>query len=163
MSGLTNAMREVLNGRYYATLGSINGDGSIHMTPVWFLFQDDHLYVQSSSTSRKVKNIESRPEVTLMVDVRKLGSEKWVYAAGSARILHGEDARGINANILRRYLTESGLEDPRVGPVLAAGDDVTIAMAPKTWRSWDMKSLDEQFFGGILGQSPDKWFLPLDE
>jgi hypothetical protein len=33
-------MREFLNGRHYATLATLNEDGSIHLTPVWYLFED---------------------------------------------------------------------------------------------------------------------------
>ncbi len=75
MPNLNDAMREVLNGRYYATLATLNPDRTIHMTPVWFLFENDRLYVPSSSMSRKVKNIKDQPEVSLTVDVRKMGSE----------------------------------------------------------------------------------------
>ena len=162
MSKMSDVMRDLLGGRYYATLASLNEDGSIHMTPVWFLFENDRLYVQSSSMSRKVKNVTARPNVSLMVDVRRLGSEKWVYASGRAEVVLGDESKQINARLLQRYLTKSGLEDSRVGPIFAAGDDSTIVITPQTWRSWDLKSLDEQFFGGILGQSPKKWFLPLD-
>jgi len=37
-----------------------------------------------------------------------------------------------------------------------------ISAQARQRRSWDLKSLDAQFFGGILAQSPQKWFLPLD-
>ena len=162
MSKLSDAMRGVLEGRYYATLSTLNDEGSIHMTPVWYLFEDNCLFVQSNSTSRKAKNVTSRAEVSLMVDVRKLGSEKWVSASGSAEIIEGENSKSINAKILRRYLTKAGLEDARVGPVFEAGDDITIKITPQTWRSWDMKTLDDQFFGGVLSQTPATWFLPLE-
>ena len=162
MPNVNDAMLEILNGRYYATLATLNTDGSIHMTPVWFLFENDRLFVQTSSTSRKVKNIADRPEVSLTVDVRRLGSEKWVCASGTAEIIRDKESKQITAKIHRRYLTKAALEDPRVGPVMAAGGDIIIAITPKTWRSWDMKSFDEQFFCGLLTPSPEKWFLPLD-
>ena len=162
MSKLSDPMRGVLEGRYYAMLATLNDGGSIHMTPVWYLFEDNCLFVSSSSMSRKVKNVTSRPEVSLMVDVRKLGSEKWVYASGTAEIIKGEESKSINAKIRQRYVTKAGLEDSRVGPVFEAGNDITIKITPKTWRSWDMKSLDDQLFGGILSQTPETWFLPLE-
>ena len=162
MPNLNDAMQEVLTGRYYATLATLNTDRTIHMTPVWFLFENDRLYVQSSSMSRKVKNIKDRPEVSLTVDVRRMGSEKWVCAPGAAEIVGGEESKQLNAKILPRYLTKAALEDPSIGPVMAAGDDIIIVITPTTWRRWDMKSWDEQFFGGKLSQSPEKWFLPLD-
>ena len=162
MPNLNDEMREVLNGRYYATLATLNTDQTIHMTPVWYLFENDRLYVQSSSMSRKVKNIKDRPEVSLTVDVRRMGSEKWVCASGAAEIVGGEESKQLNAKILPRYLTKAALEDPSIGPVMAASDDITIVITPTTWRAWTMKSLDEQFFGGKLSQSPEQWFLPLD-
>jgi len=162
MAKLNDAMRRILNGRYYATLATRNDDGSTHMTPVWFLFENDRLYVQSSSMTRKAKNIMSRPEVSLMVDVRKLASEKWVCTSGTAEIMKGEESKEINAKILRRYLTKAGIEDPRVGPVFTAGDDITVRIIPRVWRSWDGKGLDEQLFGGVLRQTPETWFLPLE-
>ncbi len=48
MSKLNNAMREFLNGRHYATLATYNEDGTIHLTPVWYLFEDGRFYVETS-------------------------------------------------------------------------------------------------------------------
>ena len=62
----------------------------------------------------------------------------------------------------RRYLSEEGMEDPRVGPVFAAAVDVTICLTPVVWREWSLQGLDEQFFGGILGRFPQRWFRPVD-
>jgi Pyridoxamine 5'-phosphate oxidase len=39
MSTFSDAMRELLNGRHYATLAMLNEDGSMHLTPVWYLFE----------------------------------------------------------------------------------------------------------------------------
>jgi nitroimidazol reductase NimA-like FMN-containing flavoprotein (pyridoxamine 5'-phosphate oxidase superfamily) len=72
MSKLSDSMREFLNGRHYATLGTLNEDGSIYLTPVWYLFENDRLFVETASSTRKVRNILARPEASLMVDSRKL-------------------------------------------------------------------------------------------
>jgi PPOX class probable F420-dependent enzyme len=162
MSKLSDSMRELLNGRHYATLATLNEDGSIHLTPVWYLFENKCLFIETAASDRKVRNILARPEASLIVDIRKLGSERWVSGSGTAEIIHGERSKEINAKIQQRYLTKAGREDPRVGPVLAAGSEVTISLTPHSWRSFELKSFDDQFFGGILGQTPEKWFLPLD-
>ena len=104
----------------------------------------------------------ARPEASLIVDIRKLGSERWVSASGTAEIIRGERSKEINTKIGQRYLTQVALEDPRVGPVFAAAGDVTIGLTPHTWRSYALKSLDDQFFAGLLRQTPEQWFLPLD-
>ena len=75
---------------------------------------------------------------------------------------HAQAVKEISAKILQRYLTKAGLEDPRVGPVFAAAGEVTIRLTPQSWRSWELKSDDDQFFGGLLGQRPEQWFLPVD-
>jgi PPOX class probable F420-dependent enzyme len=161
MSKLTSAMREFLNGRHYATLGTLNDDGSIYLTPVWYLFENECFFVETASATRKVRNILARPEASLMVDVRKLEPEGWVCASGTAEIIRGERSQEINSKIRQRYLTKAGLEDPRVDPIFAAADDVTICLIPKSWRSWELKSVDDQYFEGILRRTPQKWFLPL--
>ena len=162
MSRLTDSIREYLNGRHYATLATLNEDGSILLTPVWYLFEEECFFVETAASARKVRNILARPQVSILVDSRrKLGSERWVSAAGTAEIIRGERSKEINARIPQRYLTKAGLEDPRVGPVFAAGE-VTISLRPHSWRSWELKSLDDEYFGGILRQTPEKWFLPID-
>jgi PPOX class probable F420-dependent enzyme len=160
MTKLDDWMREFLNGRHFATLGTLNEDGSIHMIPVWYLFEDECFFVETASSTRKVRNILARGEASMMVDVRKLDPDGWVLASGAAEIIHGDLSKEINARIRRRYLTQAGLEDPRVDPVFDVADDVTIRLTPRAWSSWNLKSVDDQFFGGILKQTPEKWFLP---
>jgi hypothetical protein len=97
-----------------------------------------------------------------MVDIRQPGGESWVYASGRVEIIRGDDSREINSRILSRYLTQEAIEDSRIGPAFAAADDITICLAPETWRSWSAKDVDEQFFGGILTGTPEKWFRPIE-
>jgi hypothetical protein len=54
------------------------------------------------------------------------------------------------------------IQEPRVGPVFAAASEATIALTPQAWRSFDLKRFDEQFLGGLLGQTPEQWFLLID-
>ena len=159
MSKLSDSMREFLNGRHYATLATFNEDGSIHLTPVWYLFEDGCFFV-GTAADRKLKNILARPKASLMVDSRKQGSERWVSASGTAEVIRGERSQEINTRIHQRYLTKAGLE--KMGPALVAASEAIICLTPNSWRSYDLKSLDDQYFGGILGQTPEKWFLPLD-
>ena len=66
---------DLLRGRYIATLGTENTDGTIHLTAVWYLFEDGYLFIATSSKSRKARNIAARVRASLMVDVRKPGAE----------------------------------------------------------------------------------------
>ncbi len=151
-----------MEARRYATLATHDLDGTIHLTPVWFLFEDGRLCFGSSSASRKVENLRRKPSASVVVDARRPGSDRWVSASGTAEILTGEEALAINERIRQRYLTREAIDDARIGPVFAAGDDVTIRLTPTAWRSWTSRDHDERSFGGLLGRTPERWFLPLE-
>jgi hypothetical protein len=59
-------------------------------------------------------------------------------------------------------LTREAIDDARIGTVFAASDDVTIRLTPTRWRSWAVKDFDERSLGGLLGEAPERWFLPVD-
>ena len=158
---LDPTLQEILQGRYIATLATENADGTIQLTAVWFLFEDGHLFVATSSKSRKARNLAARPKATLMVDVRKPATERGVTAAGRADVISGEQSQEINWRIHRRYMSPAALADPHVGAVFASFDDVTLRISPVSWTSWDMSVLDAQAFGGRLGKTPG-YLLPLD-
>jgi PPOX class probable F420-dependent enzyme len=158
---LDPTLQEFLRGRYIATVGTENADGSIHLTAVWYLFEDGYLFVATSSKSRKARNIAARGKASLMVDVRRPGAERGVTAAGRAEVISGEQSREINRRIHIRYMSAAAMADPHIGPVFAAFDDVTIRVAPVSWTAWDMAVLDAQALGGRLGGTPG-YLLPLD-
>jgi hypothetical protein len=95
-----------------------------------------------------------------MIDARDPAASYGVTIAGTAEILSGDVSRKRNMEIHRKYLSESALADPRVAPVFAAWDDVTIQIAPASVIAWDMREADRQFFGGVLEKNPT-YLLPL--
>lgn len=161
MQTLEPALQEVLRGRYIATLATENADGNIHLTAVWYLFENGSLFVATAGKSRKARNIAARGKASLMVDVRKPGAERGVNGAGKAELISGEASQAINRRIHQRYLSAEAIADPGIGPVFASFDDVTIKITPGSWISWDMATLDAQAFGGRLGKTPGL-LLPLD-
>ena len=59
------AVQELLALRLVATLGTTNDDGSILLTPIWYLYEADRLYLPTGSRSRKARNLLARPAVTI--------------------------------------------------------------------------------------------------
>jgi PPOX class probable F420-dependent enzyme len=155
------ALQELLKKRLISTLGTENADGSIHLTAVWYLYEDGSLFVATSSKTRKFRNVSVRPKASLMVDMRKPGTERGVTATGTVELISGDRAREINQRLHRRYLSPEAMSDPQIGPVFAAFDDVTIKLTPESWFGWDMAALDAQAFGGKLGRTPG-YMLALD-
>ncbi|HXE89553.1 MAG TPA: TIGR03618 family F420-dependent PPOX class oxidoreductase [Terriglobales bacterium] len=155
MASLSDPLvRELLDGRSVACLGTENSDGSVHLVAVWYLFDGGALYVATASRSRKARNVEARPRASLMVDSRDPQASRGVTVSGAAELLKGEASREWNARIHRRYLSEAALADPRVGPVFAGWDDVTIRLKPKSVVAWDMREADRAVMGGAFAENP---------
>jgi PPOX class probable F420-dependent enzyme len=148
---LTHKLRSFLGERRYAVLATHDSDAAIHLTPIWFLFEDDRFYFASSSGSRKVKNLEQRSSASVVVDAREPGREQWASASGPVEILRGGEAQSINARIRDRYLAPKALDGP-IEAALAASDDVTLSLVPTAWRSW----------AAPVVESPERWFLEVD-
>ena len=161
MASFADALvEELLDARHIASLATENPDGSIHMVAVWFWFDGAQIFVATSSRSRKARNLQSNPKVSLMVDARDPAASCGITITGTAQILTADSSRKMNAEIHRKYLSKAALADASVGPVFAAWDDVTIQIAPASLIAWDMRQADRQFFGGTLERNPE-YLLPL--
>jgi PPOX class probable F420-dependent enzyme len=151
MGKLTDELRSFLGERRYAVLATRDPNGDIHLTPIWFAFDDDCFYFASSSRSQKVQNIRRSVSASVVVDAREPGRERWVSASGPVEIVRDDRARSINARIRRRYLAAEALGGS-IEAALAASDDVALRLAPTAWHSWAAPSVD----------SPERLFLAID-
>jgi general stress protein 26 len=161
MASLSDSLvRELLEGRYIATFATENPSGSIHMVAVWYWFDGTNVFVATSSRSRKAQNLQSKPAISLMIDSRDPAASFGVTIAGAAQILKDDASKAKNAQIHRKYLSEAALEDPKVGPVFAGWDDITVQISPTSVITWDMREADRQVFGGAFERNPG-YLLPL--
>ena len=162
MASLSDAqVKQLLAGRYVASLATHNSDGSVHVVAVWFWFDGTDIFVATSSRSRKARNLQANPKVSLMIDSRDPAASCGVTVAGSAQLLTGESSHKYNAEIHRKYLSEAALANPKVGPVFAAWDDVTVRIVPQAVIAWDMREADRQVFGNSFKNNPT-YLLPLE-
>jgi PPOX class probable F420-dependent enzyme len=159
-SALPTGAEELLSRRSIGSLGTENDDGSIHLTAIWYRFEAGLLYVATYSRSRKARNVAARPKASLMVDIRKPGSERGLVAICRADVVAGESSKEINSRIHQRYMSGAALADPRAGGTMAAMDDITLRLTPTAWYAWDMRTLDEAVFAGTM-KTPG-YLLPLD-
>ena len=158
---LTEADRAFLALRLIATLGTSNPDGSILLTPIWYLFADERIYMGTSRASRKARNVLARPRATVLIDRRGAVAHRWVAASGTAELIDGDPAARINRRIRARYLTRAG--EDAYGPALAGADDAVIALTPVRWRSWSPGLLARTVAElGVPDEGVQDWFLPED-
>ncbi|MGC2197582.1 MAG: pyridoxamine 5'-phosphate oxidase family protein [Terriglobales bacterium] len=161
MASISDALvRQLLEGRYIASLATQNPDGSIHVVAVWYWFDGARLYVATSARTRKARNLQANPRVSVMIDARDPAASCGINLAGTAQILAGDSAREWNVHVHRKYLSASALADPKVGPVFASWDDVALQITPTSVIAWDMREADRQVFGGSFEGNPS-YLLPL--
>jgi len=162
MASLSDPLvRELLEGRYVASLATSLADGSIHQVAVWYWYDGTHIYVATSTRTRKARNLQSNPKVSLMIDSRDPAASRGVNIAGTAQLLTGDSSRKLNERVHGKYLSPAALADPRVGPVFAGWDDVTIQITPALVVAWDMREADKQVFGSAFEKNPT-YLLPLE-
>ena len=158
-SGLTDALRGEILARSNAVLATINDDGSPHVTELLFyLDENDRVLLPTPHTTRKLKNIQARPTVTVFISVES----GWVSATGPARIIEGDEAARLNQLNRERLLTEAGMKT--MGLLLAAYEDTTIEVSPTRWISWnDGHVLDTitELGGDIEAHPPSTWWKDL--
>jgi PPOX class probable F420-dependent enzyme len=154
---VTDAMREVLGQQLYAVMCTHNADGSTHAVPVIYRHADEQLFVATSSTTHKARNIAVRPEATLTIEDRQ--NLRWVSAVGHAELIRGERSRALNDRLYRLWMTDDGLDV--IGAILAETEDVTIAVTPQRWLAWDIEAGFYQHLrdAGLSLDEPQRWFL----
>lgn len=75
-----------------ATLATVRADGSPHITPVWFRYEDGAFLVSIDRGSVKHRNVERDPRVELCIDDRERPPYHTVIVRGRARV---EDAPSL--------------------------------------------------------------------
>ncbi len=52
----------------FARLGTINEDGTVHIAPVFFKYEDGQILIATQDPSRKIRNIKRNNNVTVLID-----------------------------------------------------------------------------------------------
>ena len=134
--------RELLEAPLVASLATIENDGSVHVVPIWYLWDGEAVLMATSSTSRKVRNLERDARATVMIHDSPGGVDvRGITLAGRVEIRRGEEAATTIHAVHLRYLTANGLATPSVREFLA-GDDVILRFAPGSGSSWDSTTSD---------------------
>jgi PPOX class probable F420-dependent enzyme len=67
MASLNNAVRELVDGKNFATLATINADGSPQTSPVWITRDGDDLLVSTVIGRLKERNLRRDPRASVTV------------------------------------------------------------------------------------------------
>jgi PPOX class probable F420-dependent enzyme len=101
--GIPAHIRSFLEGVRWATIGTLNPDGSPHQAIIWYLIDGDTVVVNSRRGRQWPRNLERDGRVSLAIQDWS-EPEHWVGLRGTARVLRSgpEAVRDIQL-MARRY------------------------------------------------------------
>ncbi len=95
---LTETQRAFLDEPHYAVVGTLNHDGSIQQTVVWFLPEGDELRFSLGASSVKVANMRRNPMITLTVEA----GQRYLTLSGTATVEPAD--QDLRRRLAQRYL-----------------------------------------------------------
>ncbi len=114
---------------------SHNPDGTIHAAPVYYLFENGEFLFGSQVLSRKVKNIQHDPQVTVLIDAYEPVLQA-VLAYGEA-VLDFEDVVEKRVRILERYYETPAQARAFAERLASAWQTVIIHLRPNRLVTFD--------------------------
>jgi len=141
----TDEQRELLERSRILQVASINRDGTPHLVPMWFAFDDEgELVFTTYRTSQKIRNLERDPRMTVLAEAgNAYGELRGVAIDAEAAIVHDprRTAR-VMALVNAKYAGRDRPEvTPDAEPPPAAHKRVTVVVRPLRVRSWDHRKL----------------------
>ena len=123
-----------LNEAPVARLSSLNPDGTIHIAPVYFRYDNGDILIGTQDVTRKARNIKHNPNVTLLID-NQTPPWKGVLIYGEAKLDY-EDVVAKRISIFERYMPAENAQKLATG--LANNyTPVVIRVKPKHMTSYD--------------------------
>jgi len=93
----------------FARLGTLNDDGTIHITPVFFKYQQEEIHIATQEPSLKIRNIKRNNRVSVLVDISDVPF-KAALIYGKAELDY-EDVIDKRIEIFKRTRTREEAED----------------------------------------------------
>ncbi|MGH9118475.1 MAG: pyridoxamine 5'-phosphate oxidase family protein [Acidimicrobiales bacterium] len=96
---------ELLHGRQTMSVATMNRDGSVHLTAMWYGFLDGAPALWTYGKSQKVRNLERDPRMSGLVEDGIAYDElRGVELVGRGRIIRDPDAvLAVGLDVYRRY------------------------------------------------------------
>ena len=119
-------------------LGTVDKNGDPFIHPVWFLYENEKLYVETSKTSKKVQNIQHKNIVYFCIDEENL---PYMGVRGKALVKVSIDVKD-NIPVAERIMIKyTGNLENKVAKILMdgvrAGKSAILEINPVYYSTWD--------------------------
>lgn len=123
---LDEKIERFLRDPLFGKLGTVGRDGSPHVTPIWYMYEDGRLIINTTTERVKFKNVRRDDRVCLLVD----NGYSYVAIFGRARIAKERDSmKDIETLAIRYHGEEKGRK--MVRDSLWKMDRVSLEVVPE--------------------------------
>jgi nitroimidazol reductase NimA-like FMN-containing flavoprotein (pyridoxamine 5'-phosphate oxidase superfamily) len=123
----------------FARFCSLNKDGTIHVVPVWFKYEDGQIIVVTPPASRKARNVKRNRSVTVLIDVEKW-PQKGVIVYGKADLeypINLEEHMSAMVPFHEKYMSRDKAISWCEGLFKISGPFMKIVVKPTRMASFD--------------------------
>lgn len=104
-NGMPEGVRAFLAERRFASLATVNPDGTPQQTVMWYLLDGDEILMNTAVGRIKHRNLKDNPEISICVE----DGYRYVAVSGVAGL--DEDQERAHADVLRLAVHYHGQED----------------------------------------------------
>jgi len=117
-----------------ARLGSLNPDGTVHLSALWFKYENGEILFGTQEITNKIRNLKQNPNVTVLIDIEG-PPPKGVLIYGSAELVY-ENVEEKRVGIFEKYMPREHAEQ-LVKDLADHFEPVIICVKPKRTSSYD--------------------------
>lgn len=109
-----------------------------HNTPVWFVWEDDCLYISAFTSTRKVKEVRRNPYISVLIDVSEaVDGVSAVLMEGKSEWIHQSAfVQEMSRKIYTKYMGEEGVLAPDPQSWIVDSENSIIKLSPKAIYTW---------------------------
>lgn len=118
-------------------LATVDPDGAPHVAPLWYVFHDGVIWINTIAGSHKVRNIEADPRACLTVDDGEAyGELRGIVIYGECHVADGDpELETIAPMFGEKYFGD------KVMGVISAPKRTWLKFVPGHWTSWDFRKI----------------------
>ena len=109
-----------------------------HTTTVWFIWEEDCLYISAFTSTRKVKEVRRNPYISVLIDVMDAveGVSAVLLEGKSEWIQEPEFVQAMSRKIYTKYMGEDGVLAPDPQSWIVDAENSIIKLSPKAIYTW---------------------------
>jgi len=127
-------------------IGTINKDGSPHLTTMWYFYDGESFVFHTYTKSQKIINLQKDPRITLLTEAGSQYSDlQGIIVYGNAEIINGKDSLEEVIRYMEmvgeKYIKDEEGAQYIEGMKLQAPKRSVVIVKPSKFISWDHTKL----------------------